>query len=222
MNKNRTNENGANENRANQNKSITSKLVSNGADYAEYFETEDGKPIPAGYSVCLTENGKVRISDQENDCPIGIISKMNSVIADAHEDEWQGKYLRDPFGEYIYEEIEEKIGEAELREKIQKQTDHLEHEQSIWWLACDEEGELNAVHHRFEEALQQLPTRLIRKPRLNPDYDPNREYLPRSQRTEWVAVGLLGKIPLRKGQSVGKNWFQIKELTKEVDLWLVK
>ena len=31
----------------------------------------------------------------------------------------------------------------------------------------------------------------------NPDYDPTKEYIPRSQRPEWMPVGLLGKIYVR-------------------------
>jgi hypothetical protein len=30
--------------------------------------------------------------------------------------------------------------------------------------------------------------------KLNPDYDPNKEYIPRSQRPEWDVVGLLGQL----------------------------
>lgn len=35
------------------------------------------------------------------------------------------------------------------------------------------------------------------EPRLNPKWDATKEYIPRSQRPEWVAVGLLGKLLLR-------------------------
>lgn len=33
--------------------------------------------------------------------------------------------------------------------------------------------------------------------KVNPNYNPNKQYLPRSQRTEWTAVGLLGKLFVR-------------------------
>jgi trimeric autotransporter adhesin len=42
-----------------------------------------------------------------------------------------------------------------------------------------------------------LPSRIERRPLLNPDWDATLVYQPRSQRTEWVAIGLLGKLLVR-------------------------
>ena len=44
----------------------------------------------------------------------------------------------------------------------------------------------------------------------NPDYDPTRIYVPRSQRKEWDAIGLLGKLVVRRGQPIGANWILMK------------
>ncbi len=60
------------------------------------------------------------------------------------------------------------------------------------------------------------------KPILNPSYDPTREYIPRSQRPEWHPVGLLGQLHLRKGQPVAPTWVKIKDVSENVELWLVK
>lgn len=60
------------------------------------------------------------------------------------------------------------------------------------------------------------------RPKINPDYDEKKEYIPRENRSEWNCVGLLGKLPLRKGQSVAKNWVKIKDLSDDLELWLVK
>jgi hypothetical protein len=35
-------------------------------------------------------------------------------------------------------------------------------------------------------------------------------------------VGLLGQLPLVKGQPVAGGWVKIKDLSDEVELWLVK
>lgn len=61
----------------------------------------------------------------------------------------------------------------------------------------------------------------VRIPKLNPDYNSELEYIPRSKRKEWGAVGLLGKIKVRyTGElSVGdyitaQNGIAIKSETK--------
>ena len=60
------------------------------------------------------------------------------------------------------------------------------------------------------------------RPKLNPAYDESKEYVPRERRPEWNCVGLLGKLPLRKGQPVAESWIKMKDLPDEVELWLVK
>ncbi len=59
-------------------------------------------------------------------------------------------------------------------------------------------------------------------PKLNPKYDPKKEYVQRSDRPEWNIVGLLGQLPMRKGQPVAPSWVKIKNISKDVELWLVK
>ncbi len=44
----------------------------------------------------------------------------------------------------------------------------------------------------------------------NPDYDPSRDYVPRSHRKEWDPIGLLGKLSVRRGQPIGANWILMK------------
>lgn len=48
-----------------------------------------------------------------------------------------------------------------------------------------------------EEGKIIVPERTEVQPILNPEYDPNREYVPRRLRPEWVAVGLVGQILVR-------------------------
>lgn len=44
----------------------------------------------------------------------------------------------------------------------------------------------------------------------------------RELRPEWNCVGLLGQIPLWKGQPVAPTWIKIKDISEEVELGLVK
>jgi len=119
------------------------------ADYAEYFEWKDGNPNNEdrrGRFVTL-ENGKIKYANKDTSYLLGIVSATGGLIGNAHELNWQGKYLKDEFGAIIY------------------------HEEIL------EEG-------MFPETI----------PTLNPEYDFSQLYTPRSERSEWAVVGLLGQI----------------------------
>ena len=57
--------------------------------------------------------------------------------------------------------------------------------------------------------------------KLNPDFDPGRDYVPRSQRPEWVCVGLKGKLRIYKGEPVGSRWVKLRDISDLVEEWLV-
>ena len=59
-------------------------------------------------------------------------------------------------------------------------------------------------------------------PILNPDYDENMEYVSREDRPEWDTIGLLGKLRMRRGQITGSNWLKLRDITDNVEEWLVK
>lgn len=46
---------------------------------------------------------------------------------------------------------------------------------------------------------------------LNPDYDPNLEYVARENRPEWAPVGVLGKLYVREGYPVNSRWQRMTE-----------
>ena len=52
-----------------------------------------------------------------------------------------------------------------------------------------------------------MPARRETVQALNPDYDNTQEYLPRSQRPEWAAVGMMGKLTVDDdGSCVPDGW----------------
>ena len=57
--------------------------------------------------------------------------------------------------------------------------------------------------------------------KLNPDYDDTKEYKPREDRDEWHIIGLLGQIPITKGQPTG-NWIKMKDVSDTVEMYFVK
>jgi hypothetical protein len=84
-----------------------------GADYAEYFEWDDGNAANEdrrGFSVVLVNN-KMRKATADDDASliIGVISGNPSVVGDNDMDAWKHKYLRDDYGTYQRDENDERI-----------------------------------------------------------------------------------------------------------------
>lgn len=60
------------------------------------------------------------------------------------------------------------------------------------------------------------------QPRPNPAHDPDRPYVPRSQRPEWALVGLLGKLRLRRAQPTAPGWLRMRRISSQVEEWLLR
>jgi hypothetical protein len=240
------------------------------ADFAEYFESKNGKEIKPGTSVVL-DGDKIRPAKKGED-PIGIIS-ANPFIAGGVPLEWPKKYLRDEFGNQIMEEYKEEIMEPK-KEKVKKERQKVEKRKveekvsrtevvKIKGKYCrkevgetvereveepvfkevdlyDAKGKNKIGKHKlpvmetYEEEIDVLDDNgqpvmvgsgkfeTKTRPKLNPEYDETKEYIPREKRPEWNCVGLLGQLPLRKGQPTAPTWIKIKDISKDVELWLVK
>ena len=177
------------------------------SDYAEYFEWADGNPNRedrTGMTVSLV-GAKIKIAESGEDV-LGVVSAMPGVVGDAKEMEWQGKFLRDDFGRFI----------TESYHYFEWTNDRgtVETEPSYGDLTKVPE---NAVRKDTDGAGNPLL-----RPKYNPDYDPSITYIPRSQRPEWAAVGLLGKLRVFKGQVVSGNWKKLKDINETIEEWLVK
>ena len=174
----------------------SSGLVTGGADFAEFFEWQDGNPDGedrAGVTVII-EQGKIR-SAQKGESPDGVITASASVIGDAHDLSWKNKYVKDPYGRVQYEEVTYYTWETESGTQI----------------AYD-----------GEEVPKDATKGTTTRPKINPDYDPTQEYTPREKRPEFDAVGLLGKIPVRSDQVIPKRWKKLDKINDEVSLYLVR
>jgi len=57
---------------------------------------------------------------------------------------------------------------------------------------------------------------------LNPDWDETKTYVRRENRKEWSIVGLMGKIRIRKGQTMGTRWIKMRNISDTVEEWLVR
>ena len=180
-----------------------------GADYAEFFEWLDGNPEGEdrrGISVVL-EGDKIRPAI-EGENPLGVVSAHPSMIGDTAWDAWKEKYVRDEFGSVVMEphsviEWTDEFGEF--------------HSYESWDVP---EGVTIPKDATVLDA--DLNGEPFLHPKLNPSYDPNIIYIPREERPEWSAVGLIGKLRVKVGQPVGDRWIKMRTISENVEEWLVR
>lgn len=139
------------------------------ADYAEMFEWYDGNTMNEDRvgRFVSLKENKIVLS-KNGDLPVGIVSASPSVIGD-NPMRWRGKYLDDEWGRPVYEDVKVTYYDTES--------------------FTDENGD--TVTNTVEK------TRVDRVRKINPDYVPEQEYVPRSNRKEWASIGLIGKLLVR-------------------------
>ena len=57
---------------------------------------------------------------------------------------------------------------------------------------------------------------------LSSSYDNTQTYVPRKDRNEWDAIGIVGKLRLRAGQPTGDRWIKMRDISSDVEEWLVR
>ena len=56
----------------------------------------------------------------------------------------------------------------------------------------------------------------------NPSFDDTKTYVSREDRQEWDAIGMVGKLRIRKGQITGTRWIKMRDISDTVEEWLVR
>jgi hypothetical protein len=190
-----------------------------GADYAEYFEWEDGNTNDESRVALFVqlEKDKIKVASDTNNV-IGITTAKDQLssgfIGDAHELHWKDANLKDEYGQTIikvsYAQPLEELMIAHgviLTEDIKfflfTQTDNDEFKNKIDDLDPSYIQSVNDDFDfdKFKEDVKSVEP--IKVAITNEQYNPNLEYIPRSQRKEWIPVGLMGKIYVRdNGQCI--------------------
>jgi hypothetical protein len=184
----------------------------NGADYAEFFETNDGNAIAVGKTVVLDGN-KVRASTSSDDAAtvIGVVRPkvdgINSMmIGNTAWNSWTNKYMHDDYGRFIMED----------------------YTVTEWETSVSTDGVKNTLSYETDkipedvEVPSDATVKTLQRKKLNSDYDKSKEYKPRSERDEWVIIGMLGQIQVEKGQKTGTNWIKMRDISETVEEWLVR
>ena len=195
------------------------------ADYAEMFEWQDGNPNNedrVGQSVVLVGN-KIRIAEN-GEIPIGVVSAEPTMVGDAAPFRWSGAFSRDEFGRKIKENVEivewkeikdavfhyEKDGNGKDILVIDKEKEEITHSYESTKIPSGITPPNNAEKNIIEKYLE------------NPNWDKTKEYIPRIERKEWSAIGLLGKLRIRKGQATSPTWIKMSDISDTIEEWLIK
>ena len=192
-----------------------------GADYAEYFESSTGSSIPRGTCVVMEDN-KVRAATSSDSASsvVGVVrpkgfGKVSAMIGNVAWGRWDQKYLTDDFGVYVME-------------------DHnmLEWEEEVEYMGEITKRPVNYESHNVPDGVvvpsdaviktHDEPGNKFQHRKLNPDYDPSRQYVSREDRDEWVVIGLLGQVPVLKGQHMGDRWVKMRNISETVEEWFIK
>ena len=150
-----------------------------GADYAEYFESEEGNEIPVGTIVELV-GSKIKVCENSENA-IGVISANPGIIGNSDGgagDEWVGKYEKDEWGIPLYEshelELPSKVDEegnvSTKKHRIQRRKLSKEFDADKEYLTREERPEWNKVALLGQVRIlnkQEIPNKWIKMKDIN-------------------------------------------------------
>lgn len=123
------------------------------SDYAEYFESLRGEKIPTGTLVTL-EGDKIRPAEK-GDLMLGVISETAGVILGESSFHWSGRYVKNEFGGYVYEEQKDANGHTVMAPKenpdFRPEEDYASREERDEWNIV---GLIGQVYVRCDETVK--------------------------------------------------------------------
>ena len=190
---------------------VDGNLSANNFDFAEYFESKSGEKIPNGTTVVL-EGEKIRPA-LPGETPIGVISATAGVALNGGGSEagnsWGQKYLRDDFGEKVYEEVE-RWSKYVTEEVVKENGKNGKRRKRLKGFTVETKPPKGAK------------VKIVKRQKLNPFWNPNKTFIPRKERQEWNIVGLLGRVRIRVGQPVSPSWIKLRTISDIAEEWLIK
>lgn len=164
---------------------MTGVANTSGADYAEFFEWQDGNPDAedrVGRFVTM-EGEFIRYASQ-GDYILGIVSGNPAVVGNSDED-YKHRWLKDDFGRLVREYLEPSEELIDTTDMSEDDLNQLRHDPDI------EERE-GAFYRKTEVPTDHITASWRFK--QSPDYDPDQPYIERKDRSEWDYVGMLGVL----------------------------
>jgi len=173
--------------------------VGSPADYAEYFEWNDGNASNedrVGYFVSLV-GGKIEIG---NSNILGIVSANPAVVGDSASLQWKETYLQDDFDRIIYDTY--KVYEVKISGKTDA-TIYIDENNNKYSYPPSPIDIMGEFYDGDDSDKEFVRTKTF--PRMNPNFDKNEEYIARKDRKEWSPIGLLGKLYVKTSEQITGN-----------------
>jgi len=197
-----------------------------GADYAEYMESNDTQKYPQGTSVVFTGVGsKIRIA-QQSDTPIGVVTQNPSVVGNAYESHWYGKFVKTSETKDVYDVVKQDkqvkqpkytVQNGKVIKKTQIKTVKVPVTQEMDII---ENGKVIGTRKVIQKT--KTGTKTVTKLALGPHFDATKPYIPRSARPEWNLIGLHGVISVLKTSAVSPNWVLMDGSDATYNVYYVK
>lgn len=176
-----------------------------GADFAEWFRKAATATLPPGTPVVFNANGRVRPA-APGEIPFGVISAGAGFVGNTGR---PASLVRlTAFGDTIFvnNRYVQSIRPTEFPEPPGFRTVLIPLER---YLANHPNADSTAL--TIITKTEPVPNKQFGKP-----------YLPHSKDPDYVLVGLVGQLPVRKNAPTSPLWFFIRELDSTADLWLIK
>ena len=189
--------------------SDTGSYGTGASDYAEYFESKDGNAIAIGKTVKL-DGGKVVVCE-DGDTPMGVVRPKQgacSVIGNKAQHSWHSKWLKNDYDEFVLEDCTVTGWTDEKGEYHSYETDKIPSDVTV--------PDNAKVLTEDENGIK------LQRRKINPDYNSDLKYEAREKRDSWCLIGLLGQVPITKGQPVASNWIKMKDVSDTVEMYFVK
>ena len=130
---------------------------------------------------------------------------------------------------YEKENVYLDVSEVVIKKIIDKVNSKIRHEEEIVMKKIEQKETIEIIDdsgniiNKYDQPItinKNVKKQL--KPKLNPSFDPTKEYKSRPERPEWNLVGLIGQVHLLKGQRTNPNWIKMRDINNNVELWLIR
>jgi hypothetical protein len=184
-------------------------VFSNRTGYGELFEWADGNKKNEnrnGFCVATDERGLL-VPATEEDNVIGVVTESAAIVGNAFWNTWKHKF-------YYGEDKEP----AKVKYKIVEWMDDVGVLHSYYLNALDKEFALpeNAIIYETDEEGSDMKYK-----QMNDMFDPMTEYQDRRDRG-WAVVSMIGTTNLWKGQIVNPNWIKVRDISDDLEQWILR